>query len=120
MKSYAERKMKWMGLALFLGLAVAITVALPSGVHAAANKGEATFKAKCAGCHGPDGKGETAMGKMMHLKSLGSADVQKLSDAKLRETITNGKPPMPAFGHQLSKAQIGELVSYLRTLGKKH
>jgi cytochrome c6 len=119
MKSHAERNLKSVGLALLLGLAVAVTIALPAGVHAAAGKGQEIFKSKCAGCHGPDGKGETSMGKMMHLKNLGSEEVQEQSDEKLHEIITNGKPPMPAFGHQLSKAEIGELVAYIRTLKKK-
>lgn len=119
MKSRADRKLKWMGLALFLGLAVAVTMALPSGVNAATSKGATIFKSKCAGCHGPDGKGQTAMGKMMHLKDLGSPEVQKMSDAELHKLITEGKSPMPAFGKQLSKTQITEVVEYIRSLGKK-
>jgi mono/diheme cytochrome c family protein len=55
--------------------------------------GEATFKTKCAACHGADGKGKEAM----KTKDLASPDVQKMTDAELTEVITNGKPPkMPA------------------------
>ena len=49
----------------------------------------ADYKAKCATCHGPDGKGDTAMGKTMKVKDLGSADVQKQSlIAYLISTLT--------------------------------
>ena len=86
----------------------------------AANAGETIYKSKCAGCHGPDGSGQTSMGKMMKLGDLRAADVQKKTDAQLEEIISNGKSPMPAYGKQLSKEQIKDVVAYLRELAKKH
>ena len=80
--------------------------------------GGADFKAKCAMCHGPDGKGDTVMGKKFGLKDLGSAEVQKMSDADLTSTITNGKDKMPAYKGKLTDAQISDLVKYVRTLKK--
>jgi mono/diheme cytochrome c family protein len=80
--------------------------------------GAADFKAKCAMCHGPDGKGDTAMGKKMGLKDLGSAEVQKMSDADLNGIITNGKDKMPKYDGKLTKEQIADLVKYIRTLKK--
>jgi len=80
--------------------------------------GGADFKAKCAMCHGADGKGDTAMGKKFGLKDLGSADVQGMSDADLNGIITKGKDKMPAYGEKLSKDQIDGLVKYIRTLKK--
>jgi cytochrome c6 len=81
-------------------------------------EGGADFKAKCAMCHGADGKGDTAMGKKFGLKDLGSAEVQKMSDAELNTTITNGKDKMPKYDGKLSKDQIADLVKYIRTLKK--
>ena len=78
--------------------------------------GGADFKAKCAMCHGADGKGETGMGKTMKVRDLGSADVQGQSDADLNGIITNGKGKMPKYDGKLSKDQIGDLVKYIRTL----
>ena len=49
----------------------------------------ADYKAKCATCHGPDGKGDTAMGKTMKVKDLGSAEVQKQSDADVATIMVN-------------------------------
>jgi mono/diheme cytochrome c family protein len=78
--------------------------------------GGADFKAKCAMCHGADGKGETGMGKTLKLRDFGSADVQGQSDADLNGIITNGKGKMPKYDGKLTKDQIGDLVKYIRTL----
>jgi cytochrome c6 len=77
------------------------------------------FKTKCAACHGPDGKGETPMGKTSALRDLASADVQKRSDADLTTLISAGKNKMPAYGKSLSADQIKSLVGYVRGLAKK-
>jgi cytochrome c6 len=78
----------------------------------------ADYKAKCATCHGPDGKGDTAMGKTMKVKDLGSAEVQKQSDADVTTIIEKGKKPMPGYEGKLTKDQIDSLVKYVRSLKK--
>ena len=80
--------------------------------------GEALYKAKCAGCHGPDGKGETAVGKANKVRDLGSADVQAQSDDAIAEIIGSGKGKMPAYGKSLKAEQIKDLVAYIRSLKK--
>jgi len=70
-------------------------------------------------CHGPDGKGEVPMGKKLNVPSLVSSDVQNQSDAQLTDAITKGKNKMPAYDGKLTKEQIGQLVAYVRELGKK-
>jgi cytochrome c6 len=82
------------------------------------NTAEATYKAKCAMCHGPDGKGETATGKMMKAGDFASADVQKMSDADLTDSIVKGKGKMPPF-KTLTADQVKDLVGYVRAFGKK-
>ncbi len=120
MKFQPQKKLRLVIPALFVGLGLIVWMAMPSGMTgASASEGTQLFKSKCAGCHGPDGKGQTSMGKMMKLKDLGSPEVQKLSDAQIHEIIEKGKRPMPPFGNQMSKEQIGDLVSYIRGLGKK-
>ncbi len=81
-----------------------------------ADSGGDTFKAKCAMCHGADGKGATAMGKTLNLRDLGSADVQAQSDADLTNIVTNGKGKMPKYDGKLTADQIADVVKYLRTL----
>jgi len=81
---------------------------------AVAQDAAATYKAKCAMCHGADGKG----GKM-GTKDFASPDIQKLTDAQLAETISKGKPPkMPSYEGKLKDTEIKDLVTYIRGLGK--
>ena len=94
-----------------------VVVTMPS--TRADDAGEKLYASKCAACHGPDGKGQTAMGKSNKLRDLASPDVQKLSEEELSAIISNGKNKMPAYGKSLKPDQIKELVAYLRTLGKK-
>jgi cytochrome c6 len=97
-------------------LALAILAMLLAPLAAFAADGAAVYKAKCASCHGPDGKGETAIGKSMKLRSLASADVQKTTDADLTKIISDGKGKMPAYKGKLSADEIKALVTYIRTL----
>ena len=90
--------------------------ALAVSTFSVAQSGGDTFKAKCAMCHGADGKGDTAMGKTLKLRDLGSADVQKQSDADLTGIITNGKDKMPKYDGKLTKDQISDVVKFVRTL----
>ena len=85
---------------------------------AAADDAAATYKAKCAMCHGADGKGDTPVGKKMGIRDLTSADVQKMSDAELITITTKGKNKMPGYENKLSAAQIKDLVAYIRQLAK--
>lgn len=77
----------------------------------------ATFKAKCAMCHGADGKG-SAVGQKMGVHDFSSADVQKMSDAELTDVITKGKNKMPSYAGKLQEGDIKGLVAYVRQLGR--
>lgn len=77
-----------------------------------------TYKTTCAMCHGPDGKGETALGKNLHAKDLTSDEVQKQSDQELSTIIVKGKENMPGFEGRLTQAQINGLVKFIRALKK--
>lgn len=89
-----------------------------AAVPAHAQSGGALFKAKCAPCHGPDGKGDTSMGKMLKVRDLSSADVQKQTNAELTTIVEDGKGKMPGYKGKLSSGEIKELVSYIRSLKK--
>lgn len=80
---------------------------------AAAQDAAGTFKAKCAMCHGPDGKG----GKM-GTRDFASPEVKAETDAQLTDIITKGKGKMPAYGGKLSDADVKGLVTYVRSLAK--
>jgi cytochrome c6 len=105
-------------LVLFFGLTlfvVSIVRASPGPDSAASS---ATFRAKCAMCHGPDGSG-SEVGKSMNVPDLRSPAVQKLPDAQLAQIISDGKGGMPSFKSSLSEEQIHALVAHIRSLHQK-
>ncbi len=79
----------------------------------------ATYKAKCAGCHGPDGSGMTPAGKAMKVRDFHSPEVQKETVAELADIITNGKNKMPKYDGKLKEAEIKDLAAYVHELGEK-
>jgi len=107
-----ENKVKQLGgLTLAALLAGVSLLSTPAKADVAA--AEATFKAKCAGCHGADGKGKEAM----KTRDLASADVQKQSDADLSAIITNGKGKMPPY-KTMSADEVKDMVTFIRSLKK--
>ena len=102
------------------GIALAGMVCLASTGVFAQDKanGEKVYKAKCASCHGPDGKGETAAGKMTKARDICSDEVTKESDAAWTDIITKGKNKMPAYGKQVTDADVKDVVAYMRSLCK--
>lgn len=100
---------------MILTAALATALLLPAGLQAG---GPETFKTKCASCHGADGAGQTVMGKKMGLRDLGSAEVQKQTDAQLTAIVADGKGKMPAYGTKLSADEIKALVAHMRSLKK--
>ena len=106
-------------LVLFFGLTLFVLsiVRASPGPDSAASS--ATFRAKCAMCHGPDGSG-SEVGKSMNVPDLRSPAVQKLPDAQLAQIISDGKGGMPSFKSSLSADQVHSLVAHIRSLrGKK-
>jgi len=101
-------------------LAVLAILTAGSPILAAQNSSSAaaTFKANCATCHGPDGSGDTSIGKSMNIPDLRSPEVQKLSDTEIATVISDGKNGMPPFKN-LSKDQINSLIKYIRGLASK-
>jgi len=78
----------------------------------------------CAQCHGPGGKGDTKMGKMLSAMDLTDPKKQaSFTNAQAAAAIKdgvkqNGKTTMKAFGGKLTDDEIKALVAYVRTLKK--
>jgi mono/diheme cytochrome c family protein len=101
-----------------LSLAAGVLAILIS-TYVSADTGAELFKSRgCAACHGKDGAGQTTMGKNLGVQDMGSADVQKQSDAELATIIAKGKGRMPAQEGKLSRDQINDLVKYIRMFKK--
>jgi cbb3-type cytochrome c oxidase subunit III len=93
-------------------LALAVCFSLGVAAPVRAEDAKALYTSKCASCHGPDGKGQTAMGK-----KLGARDITALpaSEAEIAKAIEEGKPPkMLAYKGKLTPEQIKALASYVK------
>ncbi|MFZ0632552.1 MAG: cytochrome c [Acidobacteriaceae bacterium] len=84
----------------------------------AQQSGEATYKAKCAMCHGADGTASTPVGKSMKLRSLKSPEDVKATDDVLFKDTKDGVGKMQGYAGKLNDAQIKDVVTYIRTLQK--
>jgi cytochrome c6 len=100
---------------LMLMLMFVFTISMAAQDMAAA---KSVYTSKCSICHGPDGHGNTSIGKNLKIKDFHSPDVQQMSDADLKLIITNGKNKMPQFKGKLTEAQIDQVIAYVRQLGK--
>jgi len=87
----------------------------------ASKKGKAIFDTQFLICHGTEGKGDgvAGMGLTPRPANLTSKKVQSQSDGAIYWKITPGKPPMASYKGAFSKTQRWQLVTYIRTLGKK-
>ncbi len=79
--------------------------------------GKALYAAKCASCHGADGKGETPVGKAMNVKSLLVPNWAAEDAAeKIATAIRDGVPGMPPMGSALSEAEIDAVSKATRDM----
>ena len=91
---------------------------LLSGAAGFAQTGEATYKAKCAMCHGAQGMPNPGIAKNMGVRPASDPAVKAESVAQMIAITANGKGKMPAFKTKLSDAEIKASVDYFRSLAK--
>ena len=90
-----------------------------AGLAADAKAGHALYDKSCKSCHGADGAPNAGVAKMMkvEMKDLKSAEVQAMSDADLKKSITDGKGKMKPV-KTLSSGDADNVVAYVRSLKK--
>jgi cytochrome c6 len=72
---------------------------------------DATYKTKCAMCHGANGEGKAAM------KTTPLKDSSSKSESELVAIIAKGKPPkMPAYEGKIKPEEIKTLVGLIKGL----
>jgi mono/diheme cytochrome c family protein len=90
--------------------AAAQSVGQSSQPSAPQASGQALFRANCASCHGPDGKG---------IRSIGTPDFVSvgMNPAHVAAMIASGRPgKMPSFTGRLSDAEIASISGYVASL----
>jgi mono/diheme cytochrome c family protein len=82
-------------------------------------QGAQIYQQQCAGCHGPQGKGDGPQAKSLANPPARLADqsvMAQLSDQQLFQTVSDGvSPDMPAYSDKLSADQRWAVVSYVRS-----
>lgn len=103
-----------------IAIGVALTAALlvVSARAKPQDTGDKVYKAKCASCHGADGKGESPAGKATKARDFCSAEVSKETDDEWTTLIVKGKNKMPAYEKRLTEAEIKAVVAHIRSLCK--
>lgn len=114
----SRMKRKWALLGLVLAVALAVPLLAADKGDAAA--GKAVYAKRCATCHGPDGVAKESIEKMfkVEIKSLGSKEVQAMSDADLQKVITEGKGKMKPV-KDVTPKEVADLITFIRSLAKK-
>jgi mono/diheme cytochrome c family protein len=94
---------------------MAVVMSLAGAVGFAQSGGEATYKTKCAGCHGATGTPSAGMAKMLGIKAASDPAIKALTAAHEFDVVKNGKGKMhPVAG--LTDAQIKDVVAFYRGL----
>lgn len=81
-------------------------------------KGRKIFAKHCAGCHGPEGKGDGYLLLGPDPANLTRSATKKKPDALLLQTIHEGKPNMPSWKGRLSEDESRAVLAYIRALKK--
>ena len=106
-----------MGNKLFIAGAALAFIFSTQPLQADVAAGKAAYDKACKSCHGPDGKGNAAIAKMMkvEMRPLGSKEVLAKSDADCMKNVTEGIGKMKPV-KSLSEAEITSCVMFIRTL----
>lgn len=93
-----------------------------------AAKGKEIYTKFCASCHGPNGKGDGPAAAALTPKPRNLADkkvIGSFTDDYLFKVIQGGgasvgkSPLMPPWGGALKEEDIQNVITYVRSLGKK-
>jgi mono/diheme cytochrome c family protein len=106
--------------AIILSLVIILAGGLCS---ASAAEVKEIWQKDCAKCHGPDGKGDTKMGKKLEIKDLTDAKVQaSLKDEEMfkaiKEGVKDGEKTKMKAAEGVNDEDIKALVAYVRKFKK--
>jgi cytochrome c6 len=97
---------------------IAVAAASLAAAMSFAQAGGATYKAKCASCHGAAGTPSPAMAKAMNIKPASDPSVKSKSEAQMIAITKKGAGKMPGYTGKLTDAQIKEAVDTFRSFAK--
>ena len=101
-----------------------LALALFGATTLVAADAKVNYDKECSKCHGPDGKGQTRMGRQSGAKDYTDPKVQaEMDDAKAAQRIKEGlkegaKEKMKPYADKFSDEEIKALVAYMRAFKK--
>ncbi len=102
--------------------AIGLAWMLPLAASAAGTeRGKTLYERHCSVCHGADGTGDTAAGRLLRPRPRNFADpvdMARLSIDRMYHSIKDGRPgtAMAAWKEQLTETDIGDLIDYIQGL----
>src|ERR1700691_2211298 len=104
---------------IIIGIAILTLEAAPMLASGSASTGKGIYDTSCKTCHGATGEANPGIVKALkvEIKSLGSTDVQSLSDEDLKKIVTEGKGKMQPIRSVTGKS-VDDVIAYIRTLKK--
>lgn len=110
--SRGSRQVRVAMLSIFVGMGMAV----PKGLLAGSPfDGEKVFTRYCRSCHGSKGGGVLPGAPDFSWRGLGNNGLT-LPDPELANRIQSGGRSCPTFGGILSRLEILDVITYLRTL----
>jgi mono/diheme cytochrome c family protein len=82
------------------------------------SSGAQLYQTSCAGCHGADLSGGSALTQGPDIGPGSNTDLA-LSDEQIAGVIEAGPGSMPSFGRALSDEQIAKVVAYIRSVNER-
>jgi len=81
-------------------------------------EGEKLYAQECLICHGPEGKGDGRVARILDVSpaDLSDTNMWQQTDGALCWKISEGKVEMPSFRMRFSRHEVWLLVNYVRTL----
>ena len=104
-------------------LLLAAAVAVSATLSCAAADVKENWEKQCSKCHGPDGKGDTKLGKKSEVKDMTTAEYQAtLKDDKafksIKEGIKDGDKIRMKPAEAVSDDDIRALIAHVRSFKK--
>src|SRR5574341_73296 len=105
---------------MFKVFTIALSLLAASALAVSAGDAKELYEKNCSKCHGPDGKGETKMGKKMGVRDLSDAKVQaEIKDdgafKAIKEGIKKDDKTLMKPAEGMTDDDIKALVSLVRT-----